>query len=103
MYIVVIPQLDDLNSFFLCHVFFRLGSFKDGSNNIFSNDGSFMNQFKKLLEKQRQDKDEKERVDREKEKAASEQLWREKEQHESEERSAKNNRETRWGQDEEPK
>lgn len=31
-----------------------------GSVNIFSNDGSFMNQFKALLEKQKQDKQEKE-------------------------------------------
>ncbi|XP_059061368.1 histone-lysine N-methyltransferase SETD1B-like [Achroia grisella] len=37
-----------------------------GSNNIFSNDGSFMSQFKALLEKQKQDKKEKEEKEKEK-------------------------------------
>ncbi|XP_048484479.1 SURP and G-patch domain-containing protein 1 isoform X2 [Plutella xylostella] len=42
----------------------QLGKQEDNSSNIFSNDGSFMNHFKTLLEKQNQEKEEKQKLER---------------------------------------
>lgn len=52
-----------------------------GNSNIFSNDGSFMSQYKALLEKQKQDNQDKEEKEKEKQKSDEKQKIKEEKQH----------------------